>query len=160
MFRTLPEAYKVVQGIQPRTTNGGFTGSYVSLKNALKVWIVVNLTQAVGHATTLTPTQASAVAGTGAKALTNNVNIWANEDTAASDTLVKQTSAKNYSVTADVKNKQVIFEIDPHGLDVANDFDCITLVCADSSQATNIASVTYFIEQKYKEDVPPSAIAN
>lgn len=157
----LPENYKIVQGIQPRTTNGGFTCDYVSLKNAKKAWIVINMTQAAGHATALTPKQASDVAGTGLKVLTNSVPIWANEDVASSDSLVRQTDAANYSVTNDIKNKQVIFEINPAiALDVNGGFDCLTLVCSDSSQATNIASVTYIIDTKYKEDVPPAAITD
>ncbi len=160
MFRQLPEFYKIVQGIQPRTTTGGFTADYVSLKNALKCYIVINLTQAAAHATLFTPTQATTVAGAGAKALTNTINIWANEDCATSDTFVKQTAAKNYTVTADIKNKQIIFEVDPQALDVANDFDCLTVTVANSGEATNFASIEYFLEMKYKEDVPVSAIVD
>ena len=33
---TFAEEYKIVQGIQPRTTNGGFNSDWVSLKNAEK----------------------------------------------------------------------------------------------------------------------------
>jgi len=160
MFRQLPTAYKIVSGTAPVTTNGGVTADYVSLKNALKCYIVVELKQAVGHATLLTPTQASAVDGTGAKVLTDNVQLWVNADTAASDTLVVQTAAKNYTVANDVKSKLIVFEIVPHSLDVANSFDCITLVAANSSQATNFISVTYLLEMKYKEDVPPAVITD
>ena len=77
MFRQLPEAYKIVQGIQPRTTNGGFTADYVTLKNSLKLWAIVELTQAAAHATALTVYQATNVAAGSEKVLTNNVNIWA-----------------------------------------------------------------------------------
>lgn len=158
MIRNMPEYFKIVQLTGPVTTNGGVTSDYASLKNANKAWIVVDMNQAVGHATLLTPKQASAVAGTGVKVLTSVVNIWANEDVAASDTLVKQTSALNYTVAADVKKKQIIFEIDPAGLDLSNSFDCINLVSADSSQATNFINATLYIDTRYKEDVPPAAI--
>ena len=160
MIRSLAENFKIVQGANPKTTNGGFTADYVSLKNVNKAFILVELTQAAAHATLLTPKQATAVAGTGVKVLTNNCEILANEDTASADTLTRQTAAKNYTVTADIKNKTVIFEIDPATLDTANDFDCITITAADSSEATNFASVTYLLDMKYKEDVPPAAITD
>lgn len=158
MRGTFAEEFKIVQGIQPRTTNAGFSSDWVSLKNAKKAIIVVNLTQAVGHATALTLAQATVVAGSDTKAMTNNVSIWANEDCAATDTLVRQTDAKAYTVTNDVKNKVVVFEIDPNSLDVANNFDCISLTVADSSQATNIASVEFFLEAKVEQVTKPSAI--
>jgi len=160
MIRNLVENFKVISGTTPVTTNGGVTGDYVSLKNANKAWIVCKLTQAVGHATALAPKQATAVAGTGVKVFANTLKINANEDTSASDTLAAQTAAVNYSVTNDIKNKIVVFEIDPADLDTANDFDCITLVASDSSQATNFIDVTYILDMKYKEDVPPAAITD
>ena len=160
MNKTFAERFKIVQGIQPRTTNGGFSSDWVSLKNANKAIVVVNLTQAVGHATAFTLAQASAVAGGDTKAMTNTVPIWSNEDCATSDTLVRQTDAKAYTVTADVKNKMIVFEVDGSALDVANGFVCISLTVADSSQATNIASVEFYLDTKYKEDVPPAAITD
>lgn len=160
MNKTFVERYKLVQGIQPRTTNGGFSSDWVSLRNANRVAIVVNLTQAVGHATAFTLAQATAVSGGDTKAITNNCLIWANEDCAASDTLVRKTDAKAYTVAADVKNKVIVFEVDPSNLDVANNFDCISLTVADSSQATNIASIEFYIDSKYVEGTKASAITD
>lgn len=146
----IPESLKTVQLIQPRTTNGGFTSDWISLKNVKRAYVIVELTQAVGHATLLTVNQATAVAGTGSKALTNNCRVWANEDVAASDTQVRKTDAKNYAVAADIKNKQVIFDIDPaECLDLAGEFDCVSITAADSAQATNFASITAVLEMKY-----------
>lgn len=158
MNKTFAEKYKVVQGIQPRTTNAGFSSDWVNLRNANRMIIVVNLTQAVGHATAFTLAQATSVTGGDTKAITNNCLIWANEDCAASDTLVRKTDAKAYTVAADVKNKVIVFEVDPSNLDVANNFDCLSLTVADSSQATNIASVMFFQDSKYLEVTKPSAI--
>lgn len=158
---TLAENFKVVQLQNPRTTNGGFTSDYVSLKNIKKATIIVELTQAVGHATAIAPKQASAVDGTGVKALTNACSIWSNEDTATADTLTKQTDATSYTVAADVKNKQIIFEIEPSiSLDIANGFDCIAINSADSSQATNFASITAILETRYPQATPPAAITD
>lgn len=157
---TFAERYKIVQGIQPRTTNAGFSSDWVSLRNTNKAVIVVNLTQAVGHATAFTLSQATAVAGGDTKAMTNDCQIWANEDCAASDTLVRKADAKAYTVANDVKNKMIVFEVDPSNLDVNNNFDCISLTVADSSQATNIASVEFFLYSKYEQVTKPSAITD
>lgn len=158
---TLPERFKIVQAIQPRTTNAGITCDYVSLKNVHRAWIVVQLTQAVGHATGIDPTQSTVVAGTDAKAFVSTLPIWANEDTATSDTLAREsTDAITYNVTNDVKNKIVVFMIDPAKMDVANGFDVLGCTVDDSSQADNLASIEYWLEMRYMEDVPPAVITD
>jgi hypothetical protein len=157
----LTENFKIVQASWPATTNGGITCDYVSLKNVKKAYILVEMNQAVGHATALAPKQASKVDGTGVKALSNACSIWANEDVVTSDTLVKQTDATTYTVAADVKKKQIVFEIEPSiSFDIANGFDCLGLAIADSSQATDFASVTYILETRYPQATPPAAITD
>lgn len=158
MIPTLPQNYKIVVGAAPETTNGGKTADYVSVRNANWVWVIINVTQAVGHATAFTLNRATAVAGTGATTLASNVQAWLNEDVAASDTLVKQTDAKSVTVTNDVKNKQIVFGIDPSTL--GDTYDVITVLSADSSQATNFWSVTYLLDTKYKQATPPAAITD
>jgi hypothetical protein len=157
---TLAENYKLVTALAPVTTNAATTGDYVSLKDAKSCTIIVNLTQAAAHATAITIEQATAVAGTGHTAITVAVPIWANEDVAATDTLVKQTSAVSYTVAADVKNKLVVFHIDPATLDIANGFDCITVKLAASSEGTNFVAAEYLIESKYAQATPPAAITD
>lgn len=158
MFCSIPEKCKPIQAINPKTTNGALTGAYISLKNAVKVWIILNFTQAVGHATAITVEQASAIAGTGSKVISVVQPIWANEDTAASDELVRQTNAVGYTVAADVKNKTVVIQIDPATLDINNGFDCIVVKTAASAQVTNFVSASYFIENKYSQATPPSNV--
>ena len=114
MSYSFVEEYKVVDATAgPVTTNGGVTSDWVSLKNAHKAVISLQFTQAVGHATVITLRQAQAVAGIGAKDLAANVPIWANEDTAGDDTLVRKPDGVAYTLAADVKKKQVIIEVDP-----------------------------------------------
>ena len=156
----ITQNFKLVQGVKPTTTNAQITTDVVSLKNYKKVWIVIELTQAVGHATVITLNQNASVGGAG-KALTGDVLIWANEDTAATDTLVRKTDAKSYTVANDVKGKTVVFEVDPSiALDLTNDYDCISAVIGASSQVTNFASVTYILEPRYLQATPPSAIVD
>lgn len=140
------------------TTDGGVTSDWISLKNVNRCQVYCVLTQAVGHATVLALWQGTDVSGTGAKVFAETVQIWADEDVATSDTLVKQTDAVNYTVAADITNKIIVFDVDPSLLDVNNDFDCIKIVVSDSSQATNFISIIGVCDMRYKSDTPPSVI--
>lgn len=155
-----PENLKIVQGANPQTTNGGIDGDYISLKNVVSVRVEVDLTQAAGHATEITLYQATAVAGTGEKALASNVTIWANEDTATSDTLVRQSNGVSYTVSNDIKNKKVAFYILPAKLDMNNNYDCICAKIGDSATATNYACINYVIEPEFHGETPPSDIVD
>lgn len=159
MSLSLPEVFKIVEAMPNATDAAGRTGDYVSLKNAKRAYVFVDITQGNAATIALTIEQASAVAGTGTKVITNTVPIWSNLDTAASDTLVRRTDAVNYTTDAGVKNKQVIFQIDPASLDVAGGFDCIT-VKTGASHAANITSATYFLESRYPQATPPAAITD
>ncbi len=150
----LPEGLMPVVLQQPATTNGGISSDYLCLKNINRCYLLVSLTQAVGHATGIDVMQATAVAGTGAKVMGKVMPIWANEDVAASDALTQQTAAVTYNVAATVKNKLVVFQVDPALLDTDNDFDCINVLVDDSSQATNFCSIVALCEMKYQGSVP------
>ena len=158
MKTNLPFSHKIVSLSQgPVTTNGAITTDVVSLKNAIKATVIVDLTQAVGHASVITLKQATDVAaGTNADGPASR--IWANEDVAASDTLVAQTAALSYTVTNNVKKKQVVFEVDPASL--TDGYDCIYFTIGDSSQATNFANITALIETNYQRATPPAAITD
>lgn len=157
---SLPEQTKIVDALAGCvTSNGGVTADYVSVKNAGRVYVVCNLAQLVGHATVLTPKRATAVDGTAVTGLGTAVRIWANEDTGASDTLVAQTAATSYTVSADVKKKQVVFEIDLQAL--GNIYDVVGFTVSDSSQATNFVSANYFLtDLRFQQATPPSAITD
>jgi hypothetical protein len=156
----LAEKAKIVEALAPATDAAGRTGDYVSLKNYAKAYILVHITQGNAATVALTPKQASAVAGTGVKVLTSAVRIHANLDTATSDALVEATAAVNYTTDAAVKNKIVLFEIDPSSLDVANGFDCIT-VTTGASNVANITQAHYIlVGSRFAQATPPSAIVD
>ncbi len=159
MHITLPEEFKIVEAMPNATDAAGRTGDYVSLKNATMAWVVVYLTQGNAATVAISINQASAVAGTGTKAITETVPIWSNLDTAASDTLVRRTAAVSYTTDAGVKNKIVIFQIDPATLDVANGFDCITVITG-ASHAANITGAQYWIQSALQQATPPAAITD
>ena len=159
MHISLPEQFKIEDASAACvTTNGGVTFDYVSLKGVKRATIIIQLTQAVGHATVIQPQMATAVAPTGATSITAAVQIRENEDTAAGDSLVRQTSATSLTVTNDIKKKLVIIEIDPAAFGPT--YDVLGCTISDSSQATNFVSATYFLEMGYSQATPPTHITD
>lgn len=158
MITTLVEKYKVVQAVEPKTTNAAITGAYVSLKNVINATVVVNLTQAVGHETVISLYEAKDVSGTDAKPLTNSVPVWANEDVSLGDSLIRKTDGVSYTVSDTVKNKQVVFHIEPARLDMNEGFTCLNVRIGESTQVTNFASAEFILDSKYAGDVPSSVV--
>jgi hypothetical protein len=127
-----------VELLAPAADAAGRTSPYRSLRNALKAYIVAHVTQGNAATILLSVLQASAVAGTGSKAVTA-VPIWSNLDTSVNDTLAGRTAAATYTTDAGVKNKIVVFEITPEScMDIAGGFDCIAL----STGASNALNIT------------------
>lgn len=155
-----PEQAQWIEALPPAADAAGRTGDYVSLRNAGRCYVIVHVDQGNAATITLTIEQAKDVAGTASKAITNVVPIWANEDLAASPTLVRQTDAVAFTTSAAVKHKVVMFQIDPSTLDVANGFDCIT-VKTGASHADNITEAAYILTDiKYGGLGAPSPIVD
>lgn len=145
----------VVEALAPAADAAGRTGDYISLKNAERVAVVVHITQGNAATVALTLFQASAVAATGEKAITNVVQVYSNLDTAASDTIVRRTDAVSYTTDAGVKNKIVVFIVDAASLDAANSFDCLC-VKTGASNAANITQAMYVLSGRRDQ----TAVAN
>ena len=158
----LPEQFKIVDATAgPVTTNGGVTSDYVSLKNALYAWIVLQFTQAVGHASVIQPQVATAVAPTGAVSITFSAPIWSNLATATTDTLVARTAATSYTLGSGIAKMQVVIGIDPaQCVAQGASYDVIGFTVSDSSQATNFVSGQFFLLTKFAQATPPAAITN
>ena len=152
----LPESYKIVQGYVGQGTTALVSADCVSLKNAHRCWIVVNLDCTASSNPACTPMRATDVALTGGAVLGSNVEIWSNLNTAATDTLVRRTAAANYTPGASAYYKQVIFEIDPASL---GDYDCIYMTIG-ALAATEALCVEAFIETRYPQATPPAAITD
>jgi hypothetical protein len=157
----LPEQFKIVQMLPPKTTNGGQTSLAVSLKNASKAWIIVSIRNAAAFANVVALKQATDVSPSGGIA-GPNVPIWANEDVSVatgSDTLVKQAAdAASYTTTSDTKDKQIVFEVDPARL--TDGYPAVYVTLSDSTQATDFASIVAILDTTYNAATPPSAITN
>jgi hypothetical protein len=145
----IPEKCIPVELLGPSADAGGRTGDYISLKNAVKAYVVFHILQGNAATVACDVTQATAVVGTGVKALAKNTGIWSNLDCAASSALVRRTDAAGtYTTDAGVKHKIIVFEIDLGHLDLANSFDCIGCTTG-ASNAANITSVMAYVVPKY-----------
>ena len=104
--------------------------------------------------------QATDVAATGAKAMSNTMPLAVNVDTSLTDTMVAQTDAAGYTIdTGDGKDQIVQFLLDASLLDVNNDFDCIALH-STGGNASNLVSVLYQIDPRYAGQTPPTRITD
>jgi len=146
---------QVAQIIPMGVGGAGKNGINISLKNVLKAYIYCFIEQgADATQTTFTLAQSSgnagSAAGTAEKALTDNVNIYYNENCALNNVLTKGTAAKAYETDVNQsRTKLVVFEIFPEAcMDLANGFDCIVVNASDPA-APNIAFAFALLEPKY-----------
>ena len=152
LYGRIPEELPPVVLASPVTTNGGVTSDYMSLKLvAGLVFIECTFTQAVGHATGIDIVQATAVDGTGAKAITNALPIWSNTDISLTSVNTRRTDAITYNVDVAAKNQIVIFQVDPAGFDIAGGFDCLGVTVDNSSAASDLVSVVAYVVPRYKD---------
>lgn len=123
-------------------------GVYVSMKNYRRATIIVDITNgATVTGTAVTLKQATAVAGTGEKALAFT-RMLANTDVAAGNAPSNYTetavSANTFtSGTTNAKRLRYVIEVDSEALDSANSFDCLR-VDADSA-VNSVGSVSYIL---------------
>lgn len=159
---TLPEDAKIVAGAKPATDAAGRSARYVSCKHAHKVYAIAYIDQGNAATIALTVSQAQDVSGTAAKAITGNARIWASTDVVANgaDTIARQTDAVSFTTDAGVKEKIVVFEIDPASLDQANGFDCIK-VATGASNVANLTTVLYLATPlRYPGAASPSVVVD
>jgi len=153
---------KFVTGCNPAAlTSTAGDGDYVSMKDYAHLTIVLtvlNATTVTGGAVTLL--QATDVAAGSAKALAFT-KMWANTDTAASDTLTETAVTSNTFTTSTTNSKPLkyVIEIEATDLDTANGFDCVRIDVA--SMANAVGNVEYILSgAKEKPPLARSAITD
>lgn len=158
MRLSIPENVTPYDLLAPAADAAGRTSAYLSLKGAVKAWIEVHINQGNAATVLLSPLQASAVAGTGSKAITA-ARITTKLDEAFT-AFTKQTEAATFTTDAALKKKIVIFELDPTKVfDQANGFDCIA-VSTGASNAANITSARLWIQHGYQGDGLPNPLVD
>jgi len=146
-----PQTPYIVQLVPSGVGGAAKNGINVSLKNAhrAEIWCF-NEKGASAVQCTWTLAQSSgnagSAAGTGEKALTNNVPIRYSDGFQADTTLTAATAAKSYeqAVTQNV-TQVVVFDIDPQScMDINNattPFDCITVNASDPDAANSVHAI-------------------
>jgi hypothetical protein len=156
----LPESCKIVQGLALEGAGAGATSLPISLKGVSgKLYVLCNVYPAGGAAMALVPQTDALVAFGSAAVLTTAVRIWANQAAGTTDLLVEQTAAVNFSTTADVNPKLVIFEIDP--AELAAGEDCFRISVTNVPNGDAVA-ITYIYVPRYAGQVltQPTAITD
>jgi hypothetical protein len=146
----IPQAVPPISLLKPAADGAGRTSAnYASLRNAVKAWLVAYINQGNAATILLSPLQATALGGTGSKAISNACRIWTDLDADTAGGFTRQTDATTYTTDAATKTKIIVFEIDPDAqLDVAGGFDHIG-ISTGASNAGNITSAMIIIQPKY-----------
>ena len=156
---SLPQNFKIVSATQGcRTTNGGVTFDNISLRHAVKVWIVAHFRQAVAHATTIQPVVGATDAAC-TTSITFSAHWWKNADVSSTDTLVAQTAATSMACDNAATDHLLVIEIDPADVVAQNStYDWLGGTIATSAQATDFVSAVYYIQERYPQATPMAAI--
>ena len=145
----IPEVLNPVSILNPQTTNGGAQTDYLDLSNCHMAYLVVNLTQAVAHETTITVQEAEDGTGTGVDTVENDVRIWSDVDVDDdNEELERRDDDDDYTVPNEDDNMLVIFQVDPRAL--SGDNTHVRLNFQDSSQANNLASAVAYLVPRYQ----------
>ena len=157
MSALFPEVYKIVTGSAVATTDGGLNGAYVSLKDAKRVIVVVELLQAATHETGLNIGIREEIGSGTEEASTATMPVWKNANIATNDTLVRESSdAHTIAASAGANNQLLVIEVLPERLKAG--FKAIRAQLANSGESGNFATITYLIETAYPQATPPSAV--
>jgi hypothetical protein len=160
-MRVYPEMIHVVDVMTPAADAAGRNSDAVSLKNFSLAIVEASINQGNAATIALTLQQCTAVDGTGAKALTVNVPIFASQDVggASGDVLTRQTDGVAFTTSAALTRKTIRFVVDPATLDLAGGFDCLR-VTTGASNAANITSARVILTPTYAQTPQTSARIN
>jgi hypothetical protein len=158
-MNTLPEIFKIVRVQQTVAANAFTMSDYISCKNAHKVWFLINHAGATDTDITFALSEATDVAAGTAAAVTATFPIWEDADAGtSSDTLVRLTDAASLAIDPATEGASMsIIEWDPSKHTAG--YDCIA-VSGSGGNAANTVTIFAFIETRYPQATPPSAITD
>lgn len=154
-----PESVHTVDIMAPAADAAGRSSDAISLKNFNLAIIEVSVNQGNAATVALTLQQCTAVDGTGAKALTVNVPIYAAQDVGTTDVPTRQADGVAFTTSAATTRKTVRFVVDPATLDLAGGFDCLR-VNTGASNVANITAAKAILMAKYAGTPAMSARSN
>lgn len=149
---------KILWANEPKNyTGAAATTKYVSLKDYRHLTISIITGAWAGGTAAVTLSQATAVAGTGAKALAFTKQ-W--NDEATSGTLV-ETAVTSNTFNLTTANKLYVIEVDVETLDVSNGFDCLGVAIASPGANADFYGVLYELSgSRYRQATPPTALTD
>lgn len=119
---------------------------YVSMKGYRKLQIIISIADGTTvTGSTITLKQATAVAGTGEKALAFT-RMLANVDYAASKVMTETAVTSNTFTTQTTNSKDSLYiiEVDAEDLDLANGFDCVRVDCTGHAATASRGCVVLY----------------
>lgn len=164
-IRRLADEFQLVAGIIPLDLQTARAGDWVSLKyyNHCSIIVFKGIGTA-GDDPVISILQASAVAGTGSKALNtsrlsakvgatalNAIGTFTETTQAAGATYTDATSAENEALW--------VFDVNAEDLDVEGGFDCISVSIADTGTNAQLGCALYLLSGT-RQTPPPSAIVD
>lgn len=137
------------RGLPPAADAAGRTAAaWIDLSLAHKVYVVFHINQGNAATVACSISRANSAAGAGAAAMTELVPIYTNLDLAAAPgpgALTRQaTDAASFTTDAGLKEKLVIFEIDPAKLPMR-----FIAPVTGASNAANITSAQVYVVPRY-----------
>ena len=158
MGKHLVESFKLLRGAEPKSYSGAaMADAYVSLKNYQTLTIKICTGAWAGGTAAVTLSQATAIAGTSAKALAFT-DYW--DDLTTTGTLAKKAATSN-TFNLGTANKSFVIHVDANMLDAAGGFDCVTLAVASPGANADFYSVEYILsDARYQQATPPSALVD
>ena len=158
----MSQGVHVVQLIPPHShsASGSFVSAsttYISMKGYHKALVVADM-GAIAGAVTFKFRQATAVAGTGQKALSID-GYYTDAAAVASGSITSDTyvytaysgSGSSSQATGTTNNTLYVFPVDIKAMDVANSFDCLGVAAA---AANALFGVTVILYPRYGQEVP------
>jgi hypothetical protein len=149
---------KFLRAAEPKNyTGAAMADKYVSLKNYKRLTIIINSGAWAAGTAAVTLKQATAVAGTGAKALSFLKQF---NDVATDGTLV-ETAVVSDTFNIGTANKLWVIEVDAETLDMAGGFTCVTAAIASPGANNDFYSVEYVLSgARYEQSTPPSPLVD
>lgn len=149
--------------LKPAADAAGRTSAYLTLVNGHKAFILCQVNQGNAATVALTPLQAQDNTGAGSKVITATaIATNLDTDTTPSDQFTLQAAAANFTTDAALKNKLVLFEIEPQEcMDVNNatPFNHIAIQTGASNVANITAALLIITPLRFAQSNPPTANA-
>lgn len=156
---SIPDGLKPVV-MYAGATNGTITtmSDYISCVNAHKMWIVGYTWGTTATTWPLTLYEATTAAGGGSAIVTATWPIWKGIVTTSLDTLTRQTDAAILTIDPDGTDSTMLFVFEWDPAKFSDGFDWIAVKGA-TGDAADYCVILAFIEERYPQATPPTAIA-